>query len=182
MLHFYLNLLTTEEERSKFEQLYLKYKALMHYVAKKVLHDDYLAEDAVHEAFIRVAKNIDKISQVSCPQTKNYLVIIVRNISLDMIKKGEKEMSVDKDILDCYPVQDEDLEETVIRKSEVSKIITQIEKLSDTYKDALYMNVVENMSIKEIANVLDRKEDTVKKQIQRAKSIIIKALESEANR
>lgn len=178
MLIFYLNLIVQETEKIKFEQLYLKYRGLMHHVAKKILYDEYLAEDAVHEAFIRVAKNINKISEISCPQTKNYLVIIVRNISLDMIKKGENEMTINQDAWNNYE-SCENIEEKILEKLEVEKIIIQINNLPATYKDALYMNVVDNMSIKEIAQLLGKKEETIKKQIQRAKIMIIKALKQE---
>ena len=68
MLGIYLRLLDTEEEQTRFRQLYEKYRNLMFYVAKGILKDDYLTEDAVHEAFIRIAKNFSKIGEISCPQ------------------------------------------------------------------------------------------------------------------
>ncbi len=51
MLPIYLALLETEEEKQKFGLIYEKYRKLMHWVAKGILNDDRLAEDAVHEAF-----------------------------------------------------------------------------------------------------------------------------------
>lgn len=48
----FLTLLDAKEEKSKFDKLYEKYRKLMHYVAKGILTDDQLAEDAVQEAFL----------------------------------------------------------------------------------------------------------------------------------
>lgn len=55
MLLFYLSLLDTEEEKTKFERLYYEYRAVMKYKALEILKDEYLAEDAVHEAFIKLS-------------------------------------------------------------------------------------------------------------------------------
>ena len=62
MLQLYLQLLDTEEEKQGFELLYETYRKLMHWVANNILHDEKLAEDAVHEAFLRIIKNFHKIN------------------------------------------------------------------------------------------------------------------------
>lgn len=46
MLALYISLLDTEEQISKFEHIYTKYRGLMFYTAKGVLQDSYLAEDS----------------------------------------------------------------------------------------------------------------------------------------
>lgn len=40
MLFFYLSALDTQEERTKFEEIYKKYGKLMKYVAYNILRDD----------------------------------------------------------------------------------------------------------------------------------------------
>ena len=87
MMTLFLTLLDAKEEKSKFDKLYEKYRKLMHYVAKGILTDDQLAEDAVQEAFFRIAKNFYKVGEIDCPQTKNFVVIIVRNAALTIAKK-----------------------------------------------------------------------------------------------
>lgn len=59
MLALYISLLDTEEQISKFEHIYTKYRGLMFYTAKGVLQDSYLAEDAVHETFLDIIRIID---------------------------------------------------------------------------------------------------------------------------
>jgi RNA polymerase sigma-70 factor (ECF subfamily) len=47
----YLAMIELEEDRHKFEQLYITYKQTMFYVANSILGDEYLSEDVVHQAF-----------------------------------------------------------------------------------------------------------------------------------
>ena len=65
----YLAVLETEQEKTKFEQLYLTYRQTMFHVANSVLHDTQLAEDAVHQAFLRIMDHMGNISKIECPQT-----------------------------------------------------------------------------------------------------------------
>ena len=62
----YLQMLETPEEKSLFEQIYLEYRGLMYHVAYEILHNEQDAEDAVHQAFIKIAENIKKIRNENC--------------------------------------------------------------------------------------------------------------------
>lgn len=57
-------MLDTEEEKSKFEKIYFKYRQLMFKVANDILSDEYLAEDTVHKSFIKIMKHLDKINDI----------------------------------------------------------------------------------------------------------------------
>ena len=48
----YLQMIESDEDKSKFEQLYIMYKGLMFHVAMKILKNEFDAEDAVHQAFL----------------------------------------------------------------------------------------------------------------------------------
>ena len=87
MLSFYLSLLTDESNKIKFEQFYLQYRHTMLWIAEEILDEHELAEDAVHEAFLRVLDHIQNIFPEKCNKTRSYFVIIVRNIALDMLRK-----------------------------------------------------------------------------------------------
>lgn len=82
----YLQMIESDEDKSKFEQLYIMYKGLMFHVAMKILKNEFDAEDAVHQAFLSLIENLKKISDVKCPKTRAYIVIItealIRSIPL----------------------------------------------------------------------------------------------------
>ena len=80
MLLIYLSMLDNQEDKNKFTLLYEKYRKIMFYIANQILNDEYSAEDALHDAFEIVIKNLHNISEIDCPQTKNYLIIIVKQV------------------------------------------------------------------------------------------------------
>ena len=66
MLILCLGVLETEEEKDKFEQLYYKYKKFVYYIAFKYMAHNNLAEDAVHNAFIKIICDFSKSSIIRC--------------------------------------------------------------------------------------------------------------------
>ena len=58
-----LMMVDAPEEKRKFVILYEKYCCLRLKIAVDILNDKQLAEDAVQEAFVRVAKHMENIGQ-----------------------------------------------------------------------------------------------------------------------
>jgi len=79
MLLFYLNLIDNEEDQSKFQMIYETYNKSMLFKATEILKDEYLAEDAVQEAFLQISRNIKTIRTDYPGETKNYVITIVQN-------------------------------------------------------------------------------------------------------
>lgn len=171
----YLNLIDTEEEKNKFEQIYNNYRHTMYYVAKGILKDNYLSEDAVHNAFINIAKNMDNISEVKSNSTKAYVVVIVRNISLNILKKQNKIVNIetycDELSTDSYSLEDE-----VLSELSFNSIVDKITELPVIYKDILYLTYVENLKTKEIADIISISNETVKKRLQRGRKKLFEKL------
>lgn len=163
----YLSILDTEEEKSKFEQIYNYYKQTMFYVAKNILKDEFLSEDAVHDAFMSIAKNMDNISDAVCPRTKGYVVIIVRNISLNMLKKQNS--TVDIDDYDEIISDDLSLEDEVLSKISFDFIVERITDLPVIYKDVLYLTYVEDLNTQQISRLISISNESVKKRLQRGR-------------
>ena len=72
----YLQMISEPADKSKFESLYMKYRGMMYHVAHQILRNEADAEDAVHQAFLSILKNMDKIRQVDSPDTRAYVTII----------------------------------------------------------------------------------------------------------
>ena len=66
MLLFLLAMLETTEEKQKFAELYEANRDRMFSVAKGILRDNHLAEDAVQQAFLRLIRYPKKIESFSC--------------------------------------------------------------------------------------------------------------------
>lgn len=78
------------EEKRKFLILYEQYRYLMLKVAVDILHDYQLAEDAVQEAFVRVAKHMEQIGQPEETATRRYLITIAKHAAIDLYRKRNR--------------------------------------------------------------------------------------------
>lgn len=88
----FLMMIDTPEEKRKFVILYEKYRYLMQKVATDVLRDCFLAEDAVHDAFMHLAKNMGKVDETDSVATKRYLITITKNAAIDIYRKKRVQM------------------------------------------------------------------------------------------
>lgn len=77
-----LMMVDTPEQKRKFAELYERYRYLMFKIAVDILHEHHLAEDALQEAFVRVAKHMECIGQLEETATKRYLITITKNAAL----------------------------------------------------------------------------------------------------
>lgn len=175
MLLLYTSLIEGEEERRKFEQLYRTYKQTMFYVARDILKDDYSAEDAVHQAFLRIIDNLDKIQEVECHKTRGFLVVIVENIAIDFYRKRKCENAVSYEELEIYISDYNSVESNVA----VNEIVSAIAKLPVNYSTVLRLKFSQGYCDKEIAEILHITEENVRQRISRAKAKLSKMLNGE---
>lgn len=168
----YMSLIETEEEKSKFEQLYINYKNIMYYTAMRILKDSHSAEDAVHQAFLRVINHLDKINIKDCHKTKAFLVVIVENISIDMYRKRKKENTTPFDEITIY----EDKSNNISNFEQKNDIYDAIKKLPIIYSSVIRLKFSQGYTDKEIANILNISEDNVRQRIARGKKKLEKLL------
>lgn len=169
MLSFYLTLVDGEDDKNKLERLYGSYRLKMWYTANRILADAFLAEDAVHDAFVGVAKNIDKIDEADTAKTCAYLITAAKNSAISIMRKSKPDSTVSID--EVFDVHDRSAD-TAFEEMETQKRARHIlEEMPETYRDVLYYLLVENMSEKEIATLLSRNINTVRQQVRRGRMI-----------
>lgn len=175
----YLMIIDTPEDKRKFEILYEKYKYLALRVALDVLRDRYLAEDAVHEAFIKVAKNMEKIGDVETLETKRYLVTIVKHAAIDIYRKRNKQME-----REIYIDEMEESEEvnSFMNPELDNEILEALYRLPEKYRDVFLLKYSHNKENSEIADLLGIPEGTVRQRIRRGKEILQLAIEKKGGK
>ena len=189
VLQFYLQLLETEEELQKFTQLYETYRKLMHWTAEKILHDEHLAEDAVHEAFLRIIQNFHQIREIPCPKTRSFVVIIVRNVALNMQKKRKREEK--ETFREILPEESTDFREDALRHAidnisygfdetidEIyrNEIMAAVLSMPDVSKEILLLYGYVGYSVRDIAKYLKITEATAYKRLHRARNALAKKI------
>ena len=164
----YLQMLETPEEKSKFEQLYLEYKGLMFHVAYEILHNEQDAEDAVHQAFVKIAENIKKIDDPICPKTHSYVVTKVENKAIYKYRKQQKHQTVELI---------EEIQGTNAHYEGDNDLTKCILKLPARYREMILLRYHHGYTVREIAKMLGLSLPAAIKLDQRAKNKLKKLCE-----
>lgn len=165
----YLNLIDVDVDEgvNKFEYIYKNYKKTMYYKAFEILKDEQLSEDAVHDSFIRLIKYINekKIEDVTNNKTKGLVIVIVKRVSIDIYNKVKREKEKIDRLQDRSIFNDNNLENL----ETFSEIEIAILKLPETYKEIFLLKFFHQLSDKEISNILNIRQDTVRKRVSRGR-------------
>ena len=172
MLFFYLSIIDNDEDRAKFERLYKKYAAPMKCYAAKIVNDEYIAEDIVHEAFIRIARHIDGIDESDSHKTNSFIVIIVRRLCIDnaKLKRRQNEIPFDEEFDRNFDLGSSDVSN--FDEVEFSALVDIIKGLPDMYRDVLMLKFYHGYSNKEMADMLKISEPAIRKRIERARDLL----------
>lgn len=161
---------------SKLLMLYDKYHANMLRYARSLLRcfgdENYTknSEDVVQNAFVRIAKSIDKIDMTAQENViGGYLMKIVKNEAIIFEKKQKKHLSLDQMLTICKEC---DIFEEYSRKELYIKVVKEIDRLDDIYRKPLRLYFIEEKSVAEIAHMLGKPEKTVYTQIERGLAIL----------
>jgi len=133
--------------------------------ALSILGDQALAEDAVHDAFIRIARHIGRIKNMPSEERRYLCLTIVKNVALNM----------QRDKKDTEP-----LPETLQAVSKDANlgmdITTAINSLEDGHRSVVLLRLRYGFSTLETARLLDIKQGTVRSRLNRAREILREAL------
>lgn len=154
----------------KFNQIYNTYRTLMFHVAREILGNDQDTEDAVQQAFLSIYKNIDKISEIQCPKTRSFIVIIVERKAIDILRKKKRESHLELD---------EDIVGVSIPLPGDHGLADALARLPARYREILLLRYDNGFTTKELTQLLDMSYDAVQKTISRAKEALRKELEQE---
>ena len=167
-----------EEEREKLRMLYDAYRNIMHASAFRILKDPQRAEDAVHDSFIAISRNLSKIEDISSLKTASYCIKAAKNTAINMLKKGFNEIPTfinDGDLL-----YEENVLDMICTKENYRIVVNSVMKLDEKYRDVLSLYYFNELTVPEIADLLSRKEGTVKQQLARGRHKLINMIEKEA--
>lgn len=168
------------EEQALVERLYQRYAKLMFKIAFEILKDPQYAEDAVQLAFERILHNLHKIEEENDTKTRNFVVIISRNVALNLYNQRlhlNNRCSEYENLADAAPSSEP--QEIVLDRESVRHIRKIVEELPQIYRDVLLLRMMFRLHRNEIASLLGIKPETVKKRLFTARKMVAEALERE---
>ena len=159
--------------------LVAEYSAALYRVAYSVMRNSAEAEDAVQEAFLRVLKHREKLSEIR--DVRVWLVRITWNVVLDRKRRGKTRPENDDiaDFVRVLPSADRRADEELISSQEHARILALIDRLPAKEREALLLSAVEELSTLQIAAVLKTTESSVRSRIFRARRELSALLEKE---
>ncbi len=164
--------MSKEENQRKIEELYRIYEQPMYRIAFAILHHVQQAEDATHDAFLKIIRNLGKIDDVSSPETKHFIVQIIRNTAINQYRKNAISMQRHMEWDDAAVQIPDENNETMNRmyrmeQREMTEAI--LDGLSTSEREILILRCEEELSFKEIAARLSLSEAAVRKRFERAR-------------
>ena len=172
MLLFYLSLLENEEDRSKFERLYKKYRAPMVHYATKIMGNGNSSEDIVDEAFMRIVNHIRKIDDIDCHKTNSFIVTIVKNICFDYLRAEKRNTHISYD--EEYDIYYQPYKKIKYNLEEIefSALVDKIRELPYIYYVVIKLKFYQGYNDKEIAEMLGIAQATVRRRVERARVLL----------
>lgn len=149
-------------DKEAFSILYNQYvKRIYDFIYFKTFNKE-LAEDLTSQVFLKVLKNINRFSS---DNFSAWIYTIARHVLIDHYRSNKES----KDLNDCWDLKDNvDLLREVNDNLMLEKISLVMKSLSVSDRDLLLMRLWSNLSFKEIAEILDKKESAVKVSFGRA--------------
>ncbi len=181
MISSVLTILNSEQERNELAELYTTYSDRFYAIAYSKVHNKQDAEDAVIEAFSRIATKPDKFFQIPAHKRVSYVDVIVRNIAVDMFKHKNNiaTVSIDDQTQEVFSVTS--LEEMVIGEMLKDDLIDFIRKMPESKKDAITLRIVYQHSTANISEILGISETVARKRLSDAGKMIKEFIEKGTN-
>ena len=134
-----------------------------------ILNDREEAEDVVQETFIKVFNKIDTFKEKSGLYTWIYAIAL--NLSRDRMRTKQDMLELKDEWIGI-----DDVESHVEINIDREQLRKEIFEMNSLYREVLVLFYFEELSIKEISNLLNEKEGTIKSKLSRGRNMLKESL------
>ena len=164
----YLTMIEAEEDRHRFLSLYRRYKKLMLYIAHDILHDPHDAEDAVHQSFVKLAEQVERLPDGPGQRMRNLAVTVAERKAIDLWRRRQRHPQVDLDEVPLSYSQPLPSDGT---------LADAMANLPPRYREVLLLKYYNGYSNGEIAAFLSATPEAVAQVLHRARARLAEMLE-----
>ncbi|MBQ6263687.1 MAG: sigma-70 family RNA polymerase sigma factor [Clostridia bacterium] len=176
MIAFFTLTAGDRSDKELIEYIYRQYYPIMRYVAGRALcRDSQGAEDAVHDAMLKIIKNVGIIDASDKKKLKNLCCIVARNCALDRLRKRDERSVPLSEVPEDASSAEPFTEQSVVG----GDILDAIKSLPELYRDACVLKYVHGYKEKEVAELLGLPERTASTRIHRGKMLLREVLRKE---
>ncbi len=166
----YMTLLETDPDRERFVKVYRANFLRMSKLASQILGPGPKAEDAVHDAFLKLIQHFDELRDRPEDRVAAWLAVVVKNTALDMLRKARHETALEDVSWEAAVPADQ---------GEFHALVAMIRGMPEDYRRVLELRFVAEWSVAEIAQAMGLGENTVKTRIFRGRKMLMDRLRKE---
>ena len=159
----------TQEEKDQVTALYKAHRLAVYHEAMLVLNSHEDAEDVVQEAFILLHGHLKKLEDALSRQTRGFILLVAKYTALNKRRKAKREKLVP---LDEVPYELPSQDDAIFSRIEADIIFEEIDHLPDSPRELLLMKLRYQCTEKELAAIMGLHYDTVRKRVERARSLL----------
>lgn len=170
-------------DHQAFAEMVDKYKNSVYVICLRMVGNRQEAEDLSQETFLRAYRYIGQFDMER--KFSTWLFRIATNLSIDYLRRRKLGVSLDAEIPGTEGLSleamlpDEDVplpDEQTVRNEQERMVQQEIEHLPEKYRTAVVLKYIEDLSLKEISDIMEIPVATVKTRIHRGREILRKYL------
>ncbi len=151
-----------------FSLLYNRYASKIFAKCISLLKDEALAQDATQEIFMKIFLNLTKFAERA--KFSTWVYSITYNYCIDYLRKKKKLNNIFSDEMEKAADVEDEVPDHQLLEMETKKLKTVLAEIPEGDREILLMKYQHELSIKEIAGMLEKSESAVKMKIKRAKA------------
>ena len=155
-----------------FNLIYDRYTNKVYAKCISMLKDNEAAEDATQEIFVKILLSLSRFTGKS--KFSTWIYSITYNYCIDMIRREKKDMEVAVNDFSRIDTEDDNLLDAEILETNISRLRVILNHMSAEDKSILMMKYQDDLSIREICDMLNKTESAIKMKILRAKEKFLK--------
>ncbi len=154
-------------------ELFEAYRDMMLKIAMGILCNDFLAEDAVQEAFLHIINDPDKISRIPVKNRGSYLNTVVTNACYDLLRSEKRRHKCNINDLEICSGSPDDEALSALTVDEIRNLLNE---LPDRDQEILYLYLFNDYAPKDIAEAMHIPKRQIGTYLGRARKRLIKLL------
>lgn len=157
-------ILAAQTSPTSFEPLYLRYRGRVYHYLRTRLNNDEDAADATQQVFLQALKALPKYKQHGIPFAV-WLFRIAHHLAINLSSRSAS--TVSWQALPEHPASEQDVEANVLQQETLAHLKRLLATLDPYKRELLSLRFAAGLTVPQIAAVLGKNPEAVKKQLSR---------------